>query len=89
MISFFLALFYPVASTFISDQASEDTQGEALGIYHSVQALALILSPLFSGALIGAVPSIVIYLGSTLMVLGGIVFSVSCAFSTKHVHRFD
>ena len=76
---FICALFYPVASTHISNQASEDKQGEMLGAYHSVQALAMILSPLFGGTLVGAIPAMPVYLGSGMMCLGGLIFALNYA----------
>lgn len=84
-----MALFYPVAATYISDNATEETQGEALGVYHSVQALALILSPLCSGSLVGSVPGMPIYLGSALTILGGLIFAGGYAISKRRVHRLD
>ncbi len=84
-----MALFFPVASTYISDHASEDEQGELLGVSHSIQALALILSPMFSGALIGAMPSLVIYLGGFSMLAGGLVFALGRLRERQQAHRFD
>lgn len=77
LLNFFLALFFPVASTFISDQATDDSQGEVFGIYHSVESLALVLSPLLSGFILGKFPIMVIYLGSGLMFFGGALFTIS------------
>lgn len=74
-LNFLLAFFWPMASTYVSDHATESTQGEVLGIYHSIQALALILSPMLSGSLVGAIPSIPVVLGATLMMVGGLVFA--------------
>ncbi|NGX38546.1 MAG: Tetracycline resistance protein, class C [Chlamydiae bacterium] len=85
---FILGLFFPVASTYVSDHASEDEQGEMLGAYHSVQALALIFSPLFGGSLVGAIPAMPIYLGSAMMCLGGLVFAASYA-RKRSLHRVD
>jgi len=70
-----MSLFYPVASTYVSDSASEDEQGELLGVYHSVQALALVIAPLFAGSLVGAYPNMPIILGGCSMLLGGLVFT--------------
>ncbi len=74
---FIIALFYPVASLYVSDSAPADQQGEIMGVYHSVQALALILSPIVSGGLIGSRPGMPIYLGASLMILGGLVFGLN------------
>lgn len=89
MLNFILALFYPVASTYVSNSAPEDAQGEILGIYHSVQALALIISPLFSGFLVGAIPTMPIYLGSTLMLIGGVIFTANYVWTRNLSESLD
>ncbi len=86
---FLIALFFPATSTYISDHASEDQQGELLGVHHSIQALALIMSPMFSGALIGAMPSLVIYLGGFSMLVGGLVFALGRLRDRQKTHRLD
>lgn len=82
-----VALFFPVASTYVSDNAAESKQGEALGLYHSVQSLALVLSPLFSGPLVGAIPYMPIYMGSCLPILGGLIFIATR--KARSVHSVD
>ncbi|MDN3506997.1 MAG: MFS transporter [Simkaniaceae bacterium] len=77
-----MSLFYPVASTYVSDSASEDEQGELLGVYHSVQALALMLAPFFAG-FVGVFPKMPILLGGCSLLLGGLVFT-SGRFRSSH-----
>jgi len=89
LLNFILALFYPVASTYVSNCATENNQGEILGIYHSVQALALILSPLCSGSIVGAYPLMPIYLGSAMMVIGGSVFTANHAWTKNLTQSID
>lgn len=72
-----ISLFYPVASTYLSDSVSDDKQGEILGIWHSVQAVSLIVSPMFSGSLVGNYPWMPINLGAALMGCGGLVYFLS------------
>lgn len=84
-----IALFYPLASTFISDQASDEDQGEILGIYHSVQALALGVGPLLSGTLTGRYPMMPILLGGISILGGGLVFAAYLARENKRTHRLD
>lgn len=86
---FIIALFYPVASIYVSDSASEDQQGEVMGVYHSVQALALILSPLIAGGLIGSRPLMPIYFGATLMILGGLIFCFNYLRERQASESFD
>lgn len=76
IINFMMALYYPLAATFISDLSSESSQGETLGVYHSVQSIALILSPVFS-PLAGTMSMMPIYLGGGLMLVGSLIFTVN------------
>lgn len=50
---YFIALIFPVAATIISNMSSDETQGEVMGIYQSVQSLAVVVGPLVSGMLLG------------------------------------
>lgn len=71
-LNFLGALIYPTATTIVSNNAGEDMQGEALGIFQSVIAAAFALSPLLSGSLLGIstqMPSIV---GSICLLLASI-----------------
>jgi DHA1 family tetracycline resistance protein-like MFS transporter len=52
----FLAVGFPTATTVVSNRATDDCQGEVLGIFQSVQALAMGINPLFFGVLIGIYP---------------------------------
>jgi DHA1 family tetracycline resistance protein-like MFS transporter len=82
-----ISLFYPVASTYVSDAASKDEQGELLGVYHSVQSLALFIAPLFAGSLVGIFPRLPIVLGGGSMLLGGLVFAFGRL--RERAHQFD
>jgi MFS transporter, DHA1 family, tetracycline resistance protein len=64
---FFLSFVYPATSSIISDRVSSEKQGEALGIYQSVIALALAVPPLFGGPLVGSYPVLVIVVSSLFM----------------------
>lgn len=71
-LNFLAALIYPTATTLVSNNAGDDMQGEALGIFQSVHSAAFALSPLVSGSLLGIssqMPSIV---GSLCMLLAAI-----------------
>ncbi len=76
LVQFFVAFVWPNATTMISNSASAEIQGEALGVFASVNALALILSPLFSGSLIGRHPSLPMWVGG-LGMLGIALLGVS------------
>jgi len=67
LICYFVAFVSPTATTLVSNQATAKIQGETLGILSSANAAALILSPLFSGAFVGATPSLSIWISSTLL----------------------
>jgi len=51
-----LAIGFPTATTVVSNRCTDDCQGEVLGIFQSIQALAMGLNPLFFGALVGFYP---------------------------------
>ncbi len=74
----FIALIYPTATTLVSDDAAQDAQGEVLGIYGSVQSLALIVSPFFAGSLVGAHPTLSVTVAGMSMILGAVIFKIFC-----------
>lgn len=51
-----LACAYPTATTIVSNRVAPESQGEVLGIYQSIGAAAMGLSPLFAGSAVGAYP---------------------------------
>lgn len=68
-----MALFWPSASTLVSDSFGEDVQGEMLGVLHSIDALAFGLSPLLAGPLLGLSSKAPIMIGSLCMFMAGFV----------------
>lgn len=69
-----LAFAYPTTITIVSNKASEETQGEVLGVYQAVVAAAMGLSPLFVGSAIGAYPSLAAWGGAFCLVLSSLGF---------------
>lgn len=49
---FTVALFWPTAAAFISNSVATDVQGEILGVFHSVEALAFAVTPLMAGPML-------------------------------------
>jgi len=84
-----LALAYPTATTIVSNQASSESQGEVLGVYQSVGAAAMGLSPLFVGSAIGAYPTLTAWGGALCLVLASLGFwkSLSQSSSQSSSHR--
>ncbi|MBS4168963.1 MFS transporter [Parachlamydia sp. AcF125] len=79
LICFFVAFVTPSSTTLISQTASSDGQGEALGILSAVNAAALIISPLFSGSFVGKYPYISMQVGGgVLLITAGIFFVRYC-----------
>jgi len=70
---YFIAMVYPTATTVISNETSSDAQGEVLGIYGSIQSLALIVSPFFAGTLVAQYPFMPIVVSGGAMLLAGIL----------------
>lgn len=72
----FLSFIYPATSTVISDRVDEKTQGEALGISHAVNSLALGISPFFVGTFVGPYPSLAVLIGGGMMLIASLVFKL-------------
>lgn len=64
-----LSLTYPTTAALVSNQASKDNQGEILGVYQSVIACAMGLSPLLVGPVIGVFPALIAWGGALAMAL--------------------
>lgn len=71
---FALSVAYPTATTVVSNHTSAESQGEVLGIYQSVGAAAMGLSPLFVGSAIGAYPALAAWGGAIGLLLAGFSF---------------
>ncbi len=61
-----LAFAYPTATTIISNGTCSKSQGGILGVYQSVCAAAMGLSPLVVGSAVGAYPSLTAWGGALL-----------------------
>jgi len=72
----FFSFVYPATSTVISDTVSDQMQGEAMGIYHAVNALALGISPFFVGSFVGPHPRSAVFIGGVMMLLASLVFGL-------------
>lgn len=70
-----LALIYPTAATLVSNSASQDSQGEILGVYQSVMSAAIALSPLVSGSLVAHYPSLSVTGSATIILSGGLIYA--------------
>jgi DHA1 family tetracycline resistance protein-like MFS transporter len=73
VICYFVAFVTPTSTTIISNNAPPKVQGEALGILASVNAAALVLSPLFSGSLVGINPTLPMWVGGSTMIVGACI----------------
>lgn len=73
---FLLALIYPAGTTLVSDSAPKDQQGEALGIFGSVNAFAMMTSPFAAGSLVAGYPSLAVWGGSAAMIGAGCVYLI-------------
>ncbi|MFN0065759.1 MAG: MFS transporter [Chlamydiales bacterium] len=72
----FLAFVYPAATTVISLTAAESEQGEAIGISHAVNALALGISPFFVGSFVGPYPQAAVWIGGGMMIVASLIFGL-------------
>jgi len=73
LMAFFVAFVTPSATTIISDNANSQSQGEALGVLSSVNAAALVLSPIVSGTLVGRYPTLPMWVGGAVMLLAALL----------------
>jgi len=60
----------------VSNWATEETQGETLGILSSVQSAAFALSPLAAGSILGNNPHMPMAIGSLAMIAGALVLGI-------------
>ncbi|MFA6534935.1 MAG: MFS transporter [Candidatus Babeliales bacterium] len=72
----FGSLIFPVTGTIISNKCSGDTQGEIMGIFNSVQSLALILSPC-AGVLLGLSIKMPLIVGAVTLLLAALILNRS------------
>ncbi|MEN9654833.1 MAG: hypothetical protein RL235_945, partial [Chlamydiota bacterium] len=77
VVNFLGALLYPTSTAMVSDMASDEEQGEVLGILQSVQAAAFGLSPLAAGSLLGNNPHMPMVLGGSSMLLAALLLASS------------
>lgn len=73
IMSFFASFVTPNSTTLVSNSASKEIQGEALGILTSVNAAAMVLSPLLAGPIVGVHPLFSTVLGGLCMVIAASV----------------
>lgn len=73
---FLVALVMPTISSLVSHQAGENNQGEVLGIYHSINALAMSLSPLIIGSIVAYGTEFVVWGGGMIILLACGVYVV-------------
>jgi DHA1 family tetracycline resistance protein-like MFS transporter len=76
LINFLSALIFPTSTTMVSNSASDETQGETLGILASVQSAAFGLSPLLGGAILGNNPHMPMAIGSITMLTGAVILGL-------------
>lgn len=69
-----LAMAYPSATTIVSNRADADQQGEILGVYQSIGAAALGLSPVLVGFAVGAYPTLAAWGGALSLILSSFFF---------------
>ncbi|MCH9626405.1 MAG: Tetracycline resistance protein, class C [Chlamydiales bacterium] len=73
LVQFFLAFAYPATAALISNRVSDERQGEAMGIYESLIALALAITPFFSGSFVGRYPALTVIVSGIFMALSAAI----------------
>jgi MFS transporter, DHA1 family, tetracycline resistance protein len=77
-----LAFAYPTATTILSNRTCSKSQGEVLGVYQSIGAAAMGLSPLLVGSAVGAYPSLTAWGGALCFLLASLGF-----WNSKKIHQ--
>lgn len=72
---FFLSFPYPVICALISNRVNAERQGEAMGIYQAVIALALTITPLCGGFVVGNHPYLAVLVSGILMVAAALIYT--------------
>lgn len=71
---YWLAVTYPTTTAIVSNRVSSESQGEVLGVYQSVIACAMGLSPLLVGSAVGVFPELTAWGGAFAMLLASFAF---------------
>lgn len=71
---YLVSLVFPTATAMVSNWASPERQGEALGIFQSVQSLGWAIAPLLSGSLIGIYHKMPVLMGGALVLTAGLIY---------------
>ncbi len=71
---YLVSFVFPTATAMVSNWASPERQGEALGIFQSVQSLGWCVAPLLSGSLIGIHHNMPILIGGSLILMAGLIY---------------
>jgi len=73
VLQFFLSFVYPAICAAISNRVNEVQQGEVMGIYQGVIALALTITPFCGGIFAGKYPVLVVIVGGFLMIMAALI----------------
>lgn len=73
LLMYALALIFPTMGALVSNMAGKNRQGEVLGVYHSVFAIAFGLSPLLGGVIVGKYPFSTVIVASAAFLIAGTV----------------
>ncbi|NGX31344.1 MAG: Tetracycline resistance protein, class C [Chlamydiae bacterium] len=71
--SYIIAFLNPTITTIISNNASSDMQGEALGLLGSVNTAAYAISALIAGVFVGMNPVFSMYIGGSVMLIASFI----------------
>jgi len=71
-----IAFLFPTLAAYVSNWASDETQGEMMGILQSVESFAFAASPLVAGIFVGMNPNMPIVVGGSMMLLAALILGV-------------
>ncbi len=83
LMCFFVAFVTPSCNTMVSNGVSHALQGETLGVLSSVNAFALVVSPLTSASFVGTYPILPVFAASSLLGLVALYFCLAILMRKK------
>lgn len=81
--AFFYSLVFPTSTSIVSNTVNQESQGEVLGIFQSVQSMAWAAAPLFSGPLLCLHNCMPIFVGGASILLASLIFGIFLAKTIK------
>lgn len=70
---FFVSFITPSATSYVASHCDKKQEGQVLGSLNSMNAIALIIAPLISGAFVGNYPKMPVFFGGSIILLASLI----------------